>query len=718
MQRVTQLKRILLSICLLTTIFVFSRILTHQKNLNDANKSLLELKNSELILQLPEWTATFYFCYYEKGENTSNSCHEDSLRKEEKLTLPLKKFQNPTLTFLIDSTNQQKPANTVLLRTKLTPQQKESLLKKSKAWMLVLPRQLHRATFLGNNMGGETQYGMAIDAAFGVSETYLKNSDYIEIIINYKGLAEFGPLDIPVALVHPNSARNYTGLFEKQLGSAALSKQLLAGLPLVMGAVAAVLDHSPAMLLLALFGALRAVHTYFGFVSETSQLTLPELIINYSCLGLSLAFLLMFIEKLFDARFKKVTPIHRVIFAVLCAALAISGNFYVNDWQLSSTLWVDTIASAAGIILISFILIQRHMERAKNSKTQASAHHQNKPSENTFSLSMRVLQSVIAGAALLVHGSVNISELSANFTSTSVFTDPLDWRHMFLMPALLTAGLLEVGSIARRMQTFGQEMAQKALIEKELKVGHDVQARMLPARKFENDSWNWRAIYHPAEALAGDWFDIREITFGDNQRLLAICLADVTGHGVGSSLSTSVICSHWSLWCSNLGNRSFPTNAGERESLLAEAPLRVHLGLSALRKNENCTAMFVLIDPYANEVTICAAGHPGAIIMNENGLRYVTTQGERLGGELLGEAKWNPKTESFKKDDLLVVYSDGIVPVGQTVLGWAGRLKKQILAGEKRFELLLMNYLHENKRAFMVDPTNEDDMTLVMLKRK
>jgi two-component system response regulator len=289
---------------------------------------------------------------------------------------------------------------------------------------------------------------------------------------------------------------------------------------------------------------------------------------------------------------------------------------------------------------------------------------------------------------------------------------------MFLMPALLTAGLLEVGSIARRMQTFGQEMAQKALIEKELKVGHDVQARMLPARKFENDSWNWRAIYHPAEALAGDWFDIREITFGDNQRLLAICLADVTGHGVGSSLSTSVICSHWSLWCSNLGNRSFPTNAGERESLLAEAPLRVHLGLSALRKNENCTAMFVLIDPYANEVTICAAGHPGAIIMNENGLRYVTTQGERLGGELLGEAKWNPKTESFKKDDLLVVYSDGIVPVGQTVLGWAGRLKKQILAGEKRFELLLMNYLHENKRAFMVDPTNEDDMTLVMLKRK
>lgn len=60
-----------------------------------------------------------------------------------------------------------------------------------------------------------------------------------------------------------------------------------------------------------------------------------------------------------------------------------------------------------------------------------------------------------------------------------VFVDPLDWRHMMLMPALLTAGLLEVGSIAKRMLTFGHEMAEKAVIEKELMVGRDVQARML-----------------------------------------------------------------------------------------------------------------------------------------------------------------------------------------------------------------------------------------------
>jgi serine phosphatase RsbU (regulator of sigma subunit) len=197
---------------------------------------------------------------------------------------------------------------------------------------------------------------------------------------------------------------------------------------------------------------------------------------------------------------------------------------------------------------------------------------------------------------------------------------------MMLMPALLTAGLLEVGSVAKRMQTFGQEMAHKALIEKELKVGHDVQARMLPEKKYKTDHWMWRATYHPAEALAGDWFDIREIYFADGKKILAVCLADVTGHGVGSSLSTSVICSHWSLWCQQLALRPYPTDKKERENILATAPLTIHKGLSALRKNENCTAMMALLDPYSNEVTITSAGHPGGLILNAKGLRYVTTE--------------------------------------------------------------------------------------------
>jgi two-component system response regulator len=335
-----------------------------------------------------------------------------------------------------------------------------------------------------------------------------------------------------------------------------------------------------------------------------------------------------------------------------------------------------------------------------------------------LSKTLVAVQLSLAAATFIVSGSVNISELTGHLQGTRVFVDPLDWRHMMLMPALLTAGLLEVGSIAKRMLTFGHEMAEKAVIEKELMVGRDVQARMLPDKRFKGDYWKWRAIYHPAEALAGDWFDIREVEFKDGRKLLAVCLADVTGHGVGSSLSTSVICSHWSLWCAQLGQLEFPAEKSDREKVLCSAPIKIHDGLSALRKNENCTSMIALIDPYAREVTLTSAGHPGALIIGAKGLRYVTTAGERLGGELIGEAKWTPRTEALGDDDMLVIYSDGIVPVGATVLAWAGQLKKKMAAGSAgQPELLLMRTLHDNKRAFMKDPSNEDDMTLIMLRR-
>jgi len=716
MQMVSVAKRTLLSLCLLATAFVFTKILSHQKKLTDAGEELAEIKKSEKVLLIPSWNAVFYFCYYGKGESTSNSCHEDPLRAAENISLPLRFFKNPMLNFEVNSTRQEKKANTVHLSFNLTAEHKE-FLKKSRDWVLLLPRQSHRATYFGSDMGGEVQYGHASNVSFGISETHLKNKDTLDIIINYKGLEEFGPLDISAAVVHPEVAGRYARLFEQQLGAAALSKQLLAGLPLVMGAVAAVLDHSPAMMMLAVFGALRAVHTYFGFVSESSQLLTWELLLTHPALGASFAFLLMFLEKLFKAELRQVTAAHRVCFVLFCSLVAIGGHFIDKNWQITSTLWIDTSSAATGLLLMIAILLNRRREKSKNQKMQSTALQAEAIEQSIFSKSMTALQVLIAGVTLLLHGSVNLGELSAQLRNEPGFTDPLDWRHMFLMPALLTAGLLEVGSVAKRMLTFGHEMAEKALIEKELKVGHDVQARMLPDRKFSSELWKWHAVYHPAEALAGDWFDIREIQFENGKKLLAVCLADVTGHGVGSSLSTSVICSHWSLWCSEVGTNPFPTEAAAREGLLAMAPLRIHKGLSALRKNENCTAMMALVDPYSDEVSLCSAGHPGLLILNPSGLRYATTSGERLGGDLVGEAVWSPKTEKLTSSDLLVIYSDGIVPVGVTVLTWAGRLKKRIASGEHNFELMLMKTLHDNKRVFLGDPANEDDMTLIMLRR-
>lgn len=714
-------KRVLIAASLTLTLFVFWKILAHQKSTHDVSDRQKSLIESQEVLPLRSWQALFNFCYYKKGETTSSDCFEDQLQGVQKIELPLQNFENPLLNFEVFGKKEAKQANTVHL-TYVFNEAEKSLLKTSNEWMLLIPRNSQRATFLGENMAGISQYGHVTDSTFGLSLNQLSTSGKIDLIINYKPFPRFGPLELPVVLAKPNSSREYLSLFEKQVGAAALSKQFLVGVPLVMSAIASVLDHSPTMLLLALFGACRAVFTYFGFLGESSALTLWQNLLSYASLGASLAMLVMFVEKLLGLSFRRIRIWQRVVFTFLCAILCMGGHYLDPKFQITSSLWVDSLGSALSLLLVAWSVwpvAQEKILRVFKTKEAQVSNEKNDRSEGlALSQTLVVVQYLITVAAFTIYGSVNVSELTGQISGSRTFTDPLDWRHMMLMPALLTAGLLEVGSIARRMLSFGHEMAEKALIEKELQVGRDVQARMLPDKRFKSDFWQWRAIYHPAEALAGDWFDIREVEFSDGRKLLAVCLADVTGHGVGSSLSTSVICSHWSLWCARLGQMNFPADKGEREKILCTAPIKIHDGLSALRRNENCTAMIALIDPYAKEVSITSAGHPGALIIGSRGLRYVTTAGERLGGELMGEAKWIPRTEAIADDELLAIYSDGIVPVGVTVLSWAGQLKKKIMAGSAGpAELLLMRTLHDNKRAFMNDPANEDDMTLIMLRR-
>lgn len=708
-------KKILIAVSLSLSVFIFWKILAHQKAAHDVSSKQRDLLEKKSIIEIKNWDAVFHFCFYGKGATTSADCAEDSLRQGDKVVLPLGQFNNPTLNFKHKEQQYSKPANTVFLTHEFSEQEKE-ILSTSSEWMLLIPRNSHRATFFGSNMSGVSTYGHVTDSSFGLTLNQLKTAGKVEMIINYKPFARFGPLDLPVVLAKPESAREYLSLFELQTGAAALSKQFLVGVPLVMSAIASVLDHSSTMFLLALFGACRAIFSYIMFLGESAPLSKLQVFAAYAGLGASLALLLMFVEKLVGLSFKKIKTWHRVVFTSVCALLAYGGHYLDSNYQVRSSLWIDSIGSVLSLVLLAaavFPALKNLLMRKSNATESAKPE-----SDLALSKTLVAVQLGLAAATFLISGSVNLSELSGSLTGTNVFVDPLDWRHMMLMPALLTAGLLEVGSIAKRMLTFGHEMAEKAVIEKELMVGRDVQARMLPDKRFKGDYWKWRAIYHPAEALAGDWFDIREVEFRDGRKLLAVCLADVTGHGVGSSLSTSVICSHWSLWCSMLGQLDFPEDKQSREKILCSAPVKIHEGLSALRKNENCTSMIALIDPYAKEVTLTSAGHPGALIIGPKALRYVTTAGERLGGELIGEAKWVPRTESISDDDMLVIYSDGIVPVGATVLAWAGQLKKKIASGNaSQPELLLMRTLHENKRAFMKDPSNEDDMTLIMLRR-
>jgi serine phosphatase RsbU (regulator of sigma subunit) len=162
----------------------------------------------------------------------------------------------------------------------------------------------------------------------------------------------------------------------------------------------------------------------------------------------------------------------------------------------------------------------------------------------------------------------------------------------------------------------------------------------------------------------------------------------------------------------------FPEQREVKEEVLRRAPLSIHMGLKALRENENCTAIFALFDPIRSEITVSSAGHPGIFCLAPKAFRYFTTQGERLGSDVLNETKWNAKTERLNGDELIVLYSDGVVPLRATVSSWAAQIKRKVMSGDlKSPELALVGQLRTNKTGFRDAPDLVDDMTLVMVRR-
>lgn len=82
------------------------------------------------------------------------------------------------------------------------------------------------------------------------------------------------------------------------------------------------------------------------------------------------------------------------------------------------------------------------------------------------------------------------------------------------------------------------------------------------------------------------------------------------------------------------------------------------------------------------------------------------------------ETTWNAKTDKLIGDELIVLYSDGVVPLRATVSSWAAQIKRKVIAGQVSVaEMLLVGQIRQNKTGFRASPDLVDDMTLVMVRR-
>jgi serine phosphatase RsbU (regulator of sigma subunit) len=441
--------------------------------------------------------------------------------------------------------------------------------------------------------------------------------------------------------------------------------------------------------------------------------------VNYEWLGGSLAKLLTLVSNgltaacllllaLEIAGHRRVNNIHRVAIFFGVPLLSVPLLFADDMVFLKSDAIFDFASSAlAALMILTGIWIAL---REKADSLQG-----NLPTASSFlstELPLTITKLSLASCGLVIYAHANFKDLTQ--VQNNGFKDFLDWQHLVLLPTLIAACLIDVGSTSRKMFAFARSMVKKAMLERELELGKEVQQKMLPPRRSEAAGFAWRSMYLPASALAGDWYDVRELVFSDGTSCLVACLADVTGHGAGAALSTGVISAQWGLWCQWAAKQqNRPTTQQESAEILSQAPARINEGLLALRSNENCTAIFMLFDASTRSVTVCSAGHPGALLWNGDRFEYLMGRGDRLGAGI-PEQPWVAITKELRPGSLVVVFSDGLVPIGKTVSSWISGLSRQVRRDQhKPFGLMLAQQVRENRRAFKTSVRAEDDITVV-----
>ena len=244
--------------------------------------------------------------------------------------------------------------------------------------------------------------------------------------------------------------------------------------------------------------------------------------------------------------------------------------------------------------------------------------------------------------------------------------------------------------------------AQKASMESELKVAHDIQMSMLP-KTFppypERDDIDIYGTLTPAKDVGGDLFDF----FIRNEQLF-FCIGDVSGKGVPASLVMAVTRSLF---------RNISAHVAEPDQIVGT--------LNKALTDSNETSMFVtlfvgVLDLHTGRLAYCNAGHNFPLLVGQQVSTMPCDSNLPIGIESAWqfscqEAKLDPQTTIF-------LFTDGLNEAENTNHELFGdeRIATVLSVGESNRPDTLVSKMGDAVRDFVGDAEQSDDLTMLAIK--
>jgi sigma-B regulation protein RsbU (phosphoserine phosphatase) len=246
------------------------------------------------------------------------------------------------------------------------------------------------------------------------------------------------------------------------------------------------------------------------------------------------------------------------------------------------------------------------------------------------------------------------------------------------------------------MRTAVTTEGQLLAVQTELVMARNIQLSIIPPRPPEIEGLDIAATYRPASHVGGDFYDFVPLADGR----LGIFIADVSGHGVPAALVASML--KIALAAQNH----------------ASAPAEILTGLNRLfcgrLQRQFFSAAYAVIDPLAQSLSFASGGHPPLLLADAANVHEMNAPGFVLGR--MPSAEFGAAAAKFAVDDVLLLYTDGVVEAARDGEQFGYERLKQCLAQHRRAKA---SEIAERVIEAMTQwtPHVDDDVTLVVVRR-
>lgn len=245
------------------------------------------------------------------------------------------------------------------------------------------------------------------------------------------------------------------------------------------------------------------------------------------------------------------------------------------------------------------------------------------------------------------------------------------------------------------------EWKKSLIMEAELGIAKKIQESFLPKAAPNIEGLDISSVMFTARQVGGDLYDFRYFDSGP----FGVMIGDVSGKGIPASLFMAMVTSKFDSLAASL-----------------MAPEDVLGGLNAKLVKESSSNLFVtmfylIFDMKKKKVRFSSGGHLPVIYLNHHGEVELldVPDGTPLG---LVDSSYSGRELSFNKDDIFVLYTDGVTEAmnAKGELYGEERLVEAVRAFKSLNSKGMIAAIEKEIHAFEPKAKQHDDITLIVMK--